>query len=518
MRSALLLSLVSTSIAFQFPFKVPFFQTQVDPREIIESVISGPQKIAIVGAGAGGSSAAFWIAKAKERFGLDVQVDVYDKASYVGGRSTTVYPHDDPSLSPVELGASIFVKANRNMWRASEFFNLSLSAFEDEDTHMGLWDGEKLLLDIGDSWWDTAKVLWRYGITSPRRTQSIVDGMIKDFLGLYAYDTPRWDNITGLATSLGWLDMVANTASDYFQSRGVSAKYVNELVEAATRVNYGQNVDKIHALEGACSLAATGASQVKGGNWQIFDHFLKYSNATVYLNTPVTQITHKPSSSRPWVVHTDKGTTAYKAVILAAPLHQTGIDLPEALVSQVPEQPYVHLHVTLLTTSSPHINPDYMSLPPSTKVPAMMLTTYDGVRNGGKAPEFNSVSYHNKVNESEWVVKIFSEERVSDEWLQNVFSGQVSWVYRKEWDAYPKNPPTTTFPPVKLDNGFYYVNSFEPFISTMETETISSRNAVELLLNEEFKSSLCGPRISASGETDKSKAKTDDDFVYGWDC
>lgn len=31
-----------------------------------------------------------------------------------------------------------------------------------------------------------------------------------------------------------------------------------------------------------------------------------------------------------------------------------------------------------------------------------------------------------------------------------------------QWDAYPKLPPTLTYPPVKLDRGLYYVNSFEP--------------------------------------------------------
>ena len=43
-------------------------------------------RIAIIGAGAGGSSAAFWIAKAKERYGLDVVVDIFERSDYVGGR------------------------------------------------------------------------------------------------------------------------------------------------------------------------------------------------------------------------------------------------------------------------------------------------------------------------------------------------------------------------------------------------------------------------------------------------
>lgn len=65
----------------------------------------------------------------------------------------------------------------------------------------------------------------------------------------------------------------------------------------------------------------------------------------------------------------------------------------------------------------------------------MMLTTHEGARNGGKEPEFNSISYHNQVREGEWTVKVFSKERRSDEWLENVF-GQVGWVHRKEVRAH----------------------------------------------------------------------------------
>ena len=43
-------------------------------------------RLAIVGAGAAGSSAAFWISKAKERFGLNVDIDVYERNDYIGGR------------------------------------------------------------------------------------------------------------------------------------------------------------------------------------------------------------------------------------------------------------------------------------------------------------------------------------------------------------------------------------------------------------------------------------------------
>lgn len=53
----------------------------------------------------------------------------------------------------------------------------------------------------------------------------------------------------------------------------------------------------------------------------------------------------------------------------------------------------------------------------------------------------------------------------------------------------------------------------------METETIASRNAVDLLLNEAFETGICG-----LGTPEKKKyvpqqaTSTHDDFVLGWDC
>jgi len=68
----------------------------------------------------------------------------------------------------------------------------------------------------------------------------------------------------------------------------------------------------------------------------------------------------------------------------------------------------------------------------------------------------------------------------------------------------------------------------------METETISSRNTVDLLLNEEFNASICGASKTPDSEfidfkldskNDSTRTnettttqKQKDDYVYGWDC
>ena len=143
-------------------------------------------------------------------------------------------------------------------------------------------------------------------------------------------------------------------------------------------------------------------------------------------------MTPATSPSNSWTVKSSRGATNYKAVILAAPFHSTGINLPSSLAEQIPEQPYVHLHVTLLSTTSATPNPKYFGLAPSSTVPRVILTTNEGKRAGGPGPEFNSLSYHGLVRKGEWAVKIFSDHELSDAWLNEMFDGKIGWIYRKE--------------------------------------------------------------------------------------
>ena len=48
-----------------------------------------------------------------------------------------------------------------------------------------------------------------------------------------------------------------------------------------------QNADYIHALEGGASMAASGATGIAGGNYQIFERFIGESGSNVYLDTTV---------------------------------------------------------------------------------------------------------------------------------------------------------------------------------------------------------------------------------------
>ncbi|KAI0050817.1 FAD/NAD(P)-binding domain-containing protein [Auriscalpium vulgare] len=526
MRSAIvptLLALVaSTSAATEHPFQVP-----------TEPAARAPSRIAIIGAGAGGSSAAFWLAKAKERHGLNIEVDIYEKDSFIGGRSTTVHPYGDSSFEAIELGASIFVDINKNMWRASDEFNLTRYYLGDDMSSLGLWDGKDFLFTTGSwrgtlgGWVDNIKALWRYGYYAPTNTDKLVKNITDNYVNIYGPDTPIWPNMSDVVNAFDWGTAVSQLGSEYFLSRGISERFTYELIDAATRVNYAQPVETLHGLATLCSLATGGAAGIERGNWRVFENFVQLSGAKLLLNTTVSAIDRE--SSAKFTVTSDRGTASYSSVILAAPFHTASISLPSGLADLIPQQPYMTLHVTLLSTTAPAPNPAYFGLAPGAHVPGNIYSTPGVARKLGDTLEFNSISFLTKlrkegaekgtayVGESgkeEWIVKVFSPKAVSDEWLADLFMGQVGWVLRKEFQPYPALKPSPSFPPVRLDRGLFYVNAFEPLLSTMETETIAARNVVDLLLHEEFDSGICYP-----AKVNETHARASDpSFVYGWDC
>ncbi|KAG9049768.1 hypothetical protein FS837_009184 [Tulasnella sp. UAMH 9824] len=503
-----------------------------------------PLRIAIIGAGAGGSSAAFWIQKAKERHGMDVQVDVFERLTRVGGRATTVHPYDDTSLPPQELGASIFVPENKNLFRAAREFGLDLVDLFDEDD-ITLWDGDQVLLSYTGGWWDNLKILWRYGYRSPSRSQTLTQQMIDRVLTMYTPTLPRWTSIQGLVKDLGFTNYTAQSGLDVFTSHGVSQKFAEEMIEAATRVNYAQDITTIHGVGAGVSMVASGAAQVSGGNYRIFEEFIKRSGAKLHLNTTVSGLQKTISASTGRQAWTLSGgshipSTAYDHVILAAPFAFSGITLEDS-TALLPKVEYVRLHVTLVSTTSPTARPERFGLQPGTHVGKFILTTKNRRDTGSSSsvcdtptsdpavgpgckqnleskPDFNSISLHQTFERNgrkEYIWKVFSMDRKNDEWLEDVFGeGTVGWTYRKVWYSYPILHPAKAFPPLKADEGLWYVNSMEPFISTMETETLSSRNIVDNLLQESFGHGIC----PSSSSPDGWGYTIEDEKIYGWDC
>jgi len=81
-------------------------------------------------------------------------------------------------------------------------------------------------------------------------------------------------------------------------------------------------------------------------------------------------------------------------------------------------------------------------------------------------------------------VKIFSLTPVNDRFIKAMIGEEPSWLLRKEWDSYPVLKPTASYAPVEPVQGVQYLAALEPWVSTMETQTLSAREAVARVVED----------------------------------
>ena len=210
------------------------------------------------GGGAAGSSAAFHLRRFADEASISLNITLFEAADRIGGRTTTVNALDN-DLYPTELGASIFVEANQILASAALEFNLTRESLDsmrvrESDYSLGVWDGDSFVFKAaksenkGGSWWDIAKLLWRYGL-APIRTDRLMKSTVGRFLSMYEEPIFPFSSLNWAAARVGLVDWTAETGRQVLKKNGIGDKFAREIIQASTRVNYGQNLVGIHGLE-----------------------------------------------------------------------------------------------------------------------------------------------------------------------------------------------------------------------------------------------------------------------------
>jgi prenylcysteine oxidase / farnesylcysteine lyase len=502
-----------------------------------ESSTASPHRVAIIGAGAGGSSAAYHLRKFinTSSYDLPISINIFDNGPRVGGRTTTVNALDDERF-PVELGASIFVKINYILYNATRDFGLKVKTELHQSSSeslydLGVWDGSEFVFkqSSGNSWWqgywDVAKLLWKYGV-SPIRTQRLTQSTFGRFLRFYDLPTFPFSTLQKAVTQTGLLEFTSAPGDQVLSKAGISDAFARDIVQASTRVNYAQNLDQIHGLETLCCMATDGAMAVEGGNWQIFDEAVKRSKANVTLNTEIGTIMKDEADGKYHLSISTKDQEAaklaegYDAVILAAPYQFSKINFVPQLDYLPSSVDYVSLHVTLFT--SPHIlSATFFGMPADhyKHVPSTILTTLSPDSNSSSIEphKFYSISTlqvldlapEGDIASPQYLYKIFSPAPLTGTLMSQLFGFEdsyanktvtdpisdipkehLTWFYEKKWHSYPYEIPRTLFERIRLDGrpgsgkGIWYTSGIEPFISTMETSALMGMNVAKLIVDE----------------------------------
>lgn len=494
----------------------------------IQGPSTQPRRVAIIGAGAAGSSTAYHLQKYSANYTIPLSITIFESSSKIGGRSTTIDAFDNPEY-PTEIGGSIFAVVNHILVDAAREFSLitvgpSANSPKQNKYDVGIWDGREFVYkstrDDGWQWWmDMAKLFWRYGL-APLKTQNLMKTTVAQFLDMYEEPLFPWRNLTEVVNRTGLLDTTAKTGRQLLQDNGIGEKFGREVIQASTRVNYGQNLGLIHGLETMVCMATDGAMSVEGGNWRIFDGMVKRSHAEVRINTSVEEVVRVEDGGYRLLTTDTKEAPQTKetfdTVVIAAPLQYSGIKISPLLPHSPDEIPYVTLHVTILaspyrpstkffSTSSNHED--------EASIPSMIITTLPpdldldlGSSPHGVGPtNFWSISTLRTVqvnNSEQYLYKIFSPEPLTATFLSQLFDfsltdseplrgdissigkDHISWSYEKVWHSYPYEYPRVTFEELNLDGeGLWYTAGMESFISTMETSALMGKNVARLIVD-----------------------------------
>lgn len=538
---------------------VPF--VAADGQQYLHSIHLPPKRVAVIGevelslikkpsmanrdtgAGSAGTSTAYYLRQLAEDARIPTEITIFERESYIGGRSTTVDVFGNPSY-PVELGASIFVHENTNLVNATRDLGLRIkgsssrstqkrqeSKSEDDADSLGIWDGTQFVYSVKDSfnWWEIGKLVWRYGL-SPFRAQSAMKNTIQKFKEMYHAPIFPFQSLTVAVGKTGLLNTMASSGAGFLQKNGVSDSFAREIIQSSTRVNYGQNLPLIHGVETMVCLAAEGAMSIQGGNWQIFEGMVASSGANLRLNTSVTSIerdttkgtvtlkTDNESSNRNSL---EDDSLTFDEVVIAGPLQYSGLSISPPLDHTPDEIPYVKLHVTLF--ASPHLlDPKFFGLDANAHAPSTVLTTLPkdvdlGSSRAGVGPAgFWSISTLDTIipspndasnnTQKQYVYKIFSPERVTATFMSEILGLQlespptfasansngsiadlpkedITWFHEKIWNTYPFEYPRVTFEDPVVAPNVWYTSGIESFISTMETSSLMGRNVAALIVD-----------------------------------
>ncbi|KRY92891.1 Prenylcysteine oxidase, partial [Trichinella pseudospiralis] len=435
-------------------------------------------KIAVIGAGIGGTSCSYFL---RQIFGDGIEIDIFDGGK-VGGRLATV----EIERKHYESGGSVIHPQNEYMVYFQKEFGLNrIFAIGNP---CGIFNGSQLIFTESNSKLVTLfRLLVQYKL-DPVRLQFAIEQCLKRFLKIYAMQKNNYcyTTVRKMFSALD-ADLAANMNCSLrlaLTKYGIQNAIIDELVQAAMLCNYGQSVD-IHSFVGIVSLAGMQQNlwSVAEGNCTVAEKLLKISKATFH-SCRILEITRQVNGS--FSLHLTNNETlntrrdGYKSVVIACPLIAGQIKLNVANLPSLEPfcSPYHRTTTTfvsgILRKHHPWSNrPDFVKtiLVSDVDFPIASLAKVDPLRrDDGLERQIGNYDMY----------KLFSRDFLTPEQLNMVFE-QFSYHTAVPWLAYPEYAGQSKDCSFILTDGLYYVNAIENAASAMEMSCIGAKNVALLL-------------------------------------
>lgn len=353
-----------------------------------------------------------------------------------------------------------------------------------------------------------------------------IQNMLSHFAQIYPYLTTEgksFDTVEEMLTIMspsskknksneaGMLDLLGLSLSEELLRQNMGQEFIDELVTAAVRTNYGQMPGSVHAFVGSVALAGAEGDlwSIDGGNHLLPEKLLESSKASLiqskvydiikfgFLNfLTLLQVAEviKRIEDTYQILTTDGETSSYDVVILALPMTSDtqslkirGLELPEF------EGRY---HKTVANLVHGDINPAYMA---DSSEGSLTNTNFivDETKNINSIALLAPVNYRATM-ELPSVWKVFSQEPLSEDELRGLFLNRNE-VVTCDWLAYPHySIINSTMTPFKLSENLYHINAIEWSASAMEMSVIGALNVANMVANHRLQDEGTNPTLHST--------------------
>lgn len=454
---------------------------------------SPPHRVAVIGSGVAGSSAALFLRRAFDGAGVPVEVDVYEAEEKAGGRAKSVRVGGET----FNAGAGIFLRANRYVASLADEAGINATV----PTHsgfnrLGVWDPDTSSFLFQESEYAAVtgvRALLRYGPLVFWSLRDRVREAVERWERVYglqargaAYETPE-----ALLRELGLLRHASQTVAAALRgSRAEGSRLLDEVAYGMAGVNYnGQDLSRMNAFVGMIALAPllaeSDALHVREGNELLCEGALRLSGARLLAGRRVTEVRQREADGR-WTVAAEGGgeegggAAPYDDVILAAPLVNAGVRVVAADGSEVSTAPRNKFHPVVNTYVRGLVNPGFWKRRTHADMPSQVVVARGS--EGGVGTPVNFFSVQRKLGERDFVYKTFSTEPLPKLFMRFCYRRKTE-VVEHVWDAaYPVYDGPAKFTPFVLHpGGVYHAGALESAASAMEVAAVSARNVVNLL-------------------------------------
>jgi monoamine oxidase len=421
--------------------------------------------LAIIGAGIGGCSAAYFASK----YIPGIKVTIYESQDRIGGRILTQKEFG----TNLEIGAAFFNGGNKTILSIVNAEKLKVKRV-DERKHFAVWNGSKIIFRSNKQAAITnLKLLLRYKI-SIIRALLLLRKAKQQISNLYSQELKAPTEIEELLESSGLKKWYTKSFDELLTERGVHNSFIDEIVTPITRIIYSQNAN-MGGFAGISSLIGVYGAPIYNfteGNCSFPAHLTEASHAVVNQGRRVSKI--EKTAQGFYKVIAENEETVFDGVIIAAPLDLAGIEFKGVSNYDLVPQRYQTLYTKAMKGV---FNTSYFGLSESTEPPAIVLTT----KNVAPITLFNI----QKIENSESLVTISSTDPINDEIFTSIFKDKGVPVLQHCWkSAYPIFKPVTKLTPTRFDKKLIYLNSIEASVSSMETAAFSALNAVKMISTE----------------------------------